>query len=130
MPTVRDDLLPVSWAARHARNLATEACLRWELPQLTGPASLVVSELVSNVVEHAHTMMSLRLSLWDRYLHIAVRDGSAIQPALPQRPAAEQLRGRGLHLVNATAHNWGCLPTDGGKVVWASLLVDGPVQIG
>jgi anti-anti-sigma regulatory factor len=126
LPTVRDDLLPVAGAARHARNLATEACLRWELPHLVGPASLVVSELVSNVVEHAHTMMALRLSLWDRYLHIAVRDGSVIEPGLPDRPTPAQLRGRGLYLVEGTANSWGCLPTEGGKVVWASLLVDAP----
>jgi hypothetical protein len=124
LPTVRDDLLPLAGAARHARNLATEACLRWDLPHLVGPASLVVSELVSNVVEHAHTMMSLRLTLWDRYLYIAVRDGSTIEPGRPGQLSPEQLRGRGLHLVGSTAHSWGCLPTDGGKVVWASLLID------
>jgi hypothetical protein len=33
------------------------------------------------------------------------------------------MRGRGLLLVEATAHSWGWLPTDNGKVVWASLQV-------
>jgi hypothetical protein len=122
VPSITDELLPVSGAARQARNVATDACLRWDLPNLVAPASLIVSELVSNGVDHAHTMMTLRLSLRRRYLNIAVRDGSAAEPTPPGDVPAEAPGGRGLFLVNATAHTWGWLPADGGKVVWASLL--------
>lgn len=122
MPTIAEELLPVRGAASHGRNVATDACLRWEVPDLVPAASLICSELISNVVDHAHTMMTLRLSLSDRYLFIAVRDGSPVEPAAP--PAGRFThRGRGLRIVDATAHGWGCLPTDDGKVVWASLLV-------
>ncbi|HEU4349159.1 MAG TPA: ATP-binding protein [Actinoplanes sp.] len=127
MPTVAEELLPVTGAARHGRDVATETCLRWELPELVAPASLVCSELISNVVDHAHTMMTLRLSLGSMFLFIAVRDGSPTEPvAMPSGPSRE--RGRGLQIVAATAHSWGCVPARGGKVVWASLLQGGPPE--
>lgn len=115
-----DELLPVSGAPRHARDMVTEACVRWSLEPLIGPACLVASELVSNVIDHAGTMMTLRLSLRDRYLHISVRDGSPAEP-----PPASQARpvGSGLALVAAVASYWGSLPTTDGKVVWATLAV-------
>ncbi|MEV4642701.1 ATP-binding protein [Actinoplanes sp. NPDC049548] len=120
LPTISDELLPIKGAARQARNVATDACLRWDLPDLVAPASLIASELVSNVVDHAHTMMTLRMSVRRRYLHIAVRDGSSEPPELrPTTPSASS--GRGLMLVKASAHSWGWLPCEGGKVVWASL---------
>ncbi|WP_430784326.1 ATP-binding protein [Actinoplanes sp. G11-F43] len=121
MPSVSEELLPVSGSARHARDIATEACLRWDLPDLIAPASLVANELVANVVDHAHTMMTLRLSVRDRYLNIAVRDGSP-EPPVARTPApAEVLGGRGLLLVSELAHSWGHLPSKDGKVVWAAI---------
>jgi anti-anti-sigma regulatory factor len=121
LPSISDELLPIGGAARQARNVTTDACLRWDLPHLVAPASLIASELVSNVVDHAHTMMTLRLSLRRRYLNIAVRDGSTDEPVLSGPPSPDSKGGRGLFLVDATAHSWGSLPTDGGKVVWAAL---------
>jgi anti-anti-sigma factor len=102
------------------RNVVTEACLAWGLPELVGPASLVVSELVANAVEHAGTMMTLRIEKRTRRVHLAVRDGSPDPPVL-NRAAGLTERGRGLVLVAAVALHWGWLPTDDGKVVWASL---------
>jgi hypothetical protein len=122
LPSLSDDLLPVAGAPRHARDVATEACLRWDLPDLLGPASLIVSELVSNVIDHAGTMATMRLSLRPRYLTIAVRDGSTAEPVAPQRPVPlEATSGRGMLLIDSVAHSWGWLPLEGGKVVWASL---------
>jgi anti-sigma regulatory factor (Ser/Thr protein kinase)/anti-anti-sigma regulatory factor len=118
-PVLSDELLPVSGAARRARDVATDACLRWDLADMIGPASLIVSELVSNVVDHVHTMMTLRLALRPRYLQIAVRDGSPVEPVRPGHAGSG--RGRGLMLIEATAHSWGWLPSADGKVVWASL---------
>jgi hypothetical protein len=76
------------------------------------------------VVDHAHTMMTLRLSQWRRSFFVAVRDGSTTEPPSEVRlPEPYTVGGRGLYLVDATAHSWGCLPARDGKVVWASLLV-------
>jgi len=121
LPMLSDDLLPIAGAARQARNVATDACVRWGLPELLAPASLIANELVSNVVDHAHTMMTLRVTLRPRYLQIAVRDGVAGEPVLRTLAGTTERRGRGLLLVKATANSWGWLPTQDGKVVWASL---------
>jgi anti-anti-sigma regulatory factor len=121
-PSLSEDLLPIVGAGRRARELVTEACLRWEVPALVSPACTVVTELVNNAVAHAHTMMRLRLSLRGRYLHIAVRDGST-EPPVMRDVAASDLSGRGLALVDAVARSWGSLAIEGGKVVWAVLDV-------
>jgi anti-anti-sigma regulatory factor len=119
---LRTRLEPVADACRRARELAADACERWRLPDLAGPASVVLSELVANVVRHAHTPMDVTLTLRRPYLHIAVRDGSADAP----RPAAvrpDTEGGRGLLLIRELAHRWGSLPTGDGKVVWAMLAL-------
>ena len=119
-PMISDQLLPILGAPRHARDVTTEACARWLLPDLVGPACLIASELVTNAVEHAHTMMTLQLSRRSRYLHISVRDGSPVEPV--QREAgASDLGGRGLKLVGSLAVHWGSMPCREGKVVWATL---------
>ena len=122
VPSISDSLLPVAGAARHARNLATEACVGWGLPELVGPASLVVSELVANAVEHARTMMTVTIARPSRHVHIAVRDGVPREPVLGQSPGLAE-RGRGLMLVENVAAYWGWLPSRDGKVVWAALAV-------
>jgi anti-anti-sigma regulatory factor len=122
---VSEEMLPVGGSSRRGRDVVTDACLRWDLPHLVAPASLVVSELIGNAVDHAGTMMTLRVSQWQRYFFVAVRDGSTAEPPAAVRlPAPYTVGGRGLFLVDATAHSWGCLPARDGKVVWASMLVN------
>jgi anti-anti-sigma regulatory factor len=119
-PSLSEDLLPTVGAGRRARELVTEACLSWDVPALVSPACTVVTELVNNVVAHAHTMMRLRLSLRGRHLQIAVRDGSTELPVARDVPAVA-MSGRGLALVDSVTRSWGSLSIEGGKVVWAVL---------
>ena len=130
MPSLTETLLPVIGAARHARRVVAEACEQWSLPHLTGPASVVTGELVTNAVEHAQTMIDLRLTLGLRSLQVAVRDGSPDEPVRPARASAEPAAPRGLLLVDAMSYRWGSLPAAGGKVVWAILLSRGPTGAG
>jgi anti-anti-sigma regulatory factor len=117
-PTLVDDLLPVVGAARRAREVVTEACVRWDLPHLVGPACIAVSELVNNAVEHAGTMITLRVSLRPRSLLVAVQDGSPRPPVLGGPGPRDATRG--LRLVDAEAATWGHVATTDGKVVWAT----------
>jgi anti-anti-sigma regulatory factor len=121
-PALREFLPPLSGAARYARTVVTEACLRWQLDNLVGPACVVVSELVANAVQHTGTTMTLRLSRRPRYLLISVQDGSEETPrALPLPADDDPGAGRGLALLEEIATHWGWLPTESGKVVWAAL---------
>ncbi|XVU22685.1 STAS domain-containing protein [Actinoplanes sp. CA-054009] len=123
MRSISEVLLPVSGAAKRARDLTTEACRRWRLDQLIAPAGLIAAELVTNAAEHANTMIDLRVTQGRRYLMVAVRDGSTARPVLPPGGSLEPDAPRGLLLVDATALRWGTLPATGGKVVWAALRV-------
>lgn len=120
-PRVRTCLQPVAQACRWARDLAGEACQRWGVPDLTGPARLVLSELVANAVRHAGTPMEVTLVLRRPYLHLAVADGSGAPVRPPRRQPASTEGGRGLLLVREVTQRWGWLPASGGKVVWARL---------
>ena len=122
-PRLRERLQPIPGAARRARDLATEACLRWRLTKLIPPACVIASELVTNAVRHAGTPLRLSLARTARYLHIAVRDEDP-HPAVLQHPSVLATRGRGLLIVQRTALNWGSTPAPTGKVVWATLLAD------
>ncbi|NED58299.1 ATP-binding protein, partial [Micromonospora aurantiaca] len=111
----------VAGACRRARELVTDACGRWNVPELAGPASLVLTELVGNVVRHAGTPMQVTLTLRRPYLRVAVMDGSPAdaRAAASRDPRAEG--GRGLMLVRELTQRWGSTPVGAGKVVWAML---------
>lgn len=121
MLSISDVMLPVTGGARRARDLTTEACTRWNLPHLVGPAGLVASELVANAIVHAGTMIDLRLTLGRRHLIVAVRDGSSEVPVLPPPHSTDPASPRGLLLVDSLVQRWGSLPAHDGKVVWAAL---------
>jgi hypothetical protein len=118
------NLLPAVGAARQARELVTEACARWNVPGMIGPACTVVTELVNNVVAHVGSPMEVVIRLRDRHVNISVRDDSA-EPPLARGPAAPTAPGgRGLMMVAAVTHRWGYTPITGGKAVWAILRIE------
>jgi anti-sigma regulatory factor (Ser/Thr protein kinase) len=120
-PTIaRVRLHPHPTASRRARDFVSRTCLDWGLVQDIGSACLVVSELVTNVVQHAATDMDLSLARHQQMLRVAVRDRSPswLKPQLPDR---EQVRGRGIILVDGFSRAWGVLPAVNGKVAWAVL---------
>lgn len=121
--SVTQDLFPVAGASLAARNIVTETCLRWNVPHVVGSAALIVSELVGNAVDHAHTMMTLQLDLRHPDLRLSVQDGSAAPPVLRRDNSSAAQRGRGLLLVEAVSTTWGYQVDEGGKTVWATIDV-------
>jgi hypothetical protein len=115
------ELEPVVGAARRSRELVTEVCARWERPGLAGLGCIVVTEMVNNVVVHAHTPMTVLLALHGDAMTVAVRDHSATMPRLTGPVAPTAFGGRGLLIIDSAAERWGSLPLDTGKVVWAIL---------
>jgi anti-sigma regulatory factor (Ser/Thr protein kinase)/anti-anti-sigma regulatory factor len=111
-------------ACAEARELTAAACRRWQAAHLVGPATLVVSELVSNAVRHAGAPIEVAVALRGEYLSLSVRDGSRMPPRPVERqPDPRDLAegGWGLHLVDVCATAWGAVDTSDGKVVWAML---------
>lgn len=105
------------------RQLVTDA-----LPGLSNEAkqtvALIVSELVTNCVQHAGTEFQLIVRRDSGQVHIEVTDGSRRQPTL-RHPPPSQPHGRGLQIVELLAHRWGTnsAPAGAGKTVWCSIAV-------
>jgi anti-sigma regulatory factor (Ser/Thr protein kinase) len=84
-------------------------------------AELVVSELVTNALEHGQGEVELRVSLaGDGALRLAVTSGGEGTPTLLERDPG-RIGGVGLHIVDDLADEWGCSPFPGGSTVWAVL---------
>lgn len=122
-PLVVEDLMPVVGAPRHARDLVTEACVRSNLARLIPAATVIISELVSNVIDHAHTVMTVEVALRPALLYLAVHDGSSAPPVLRRGDDVSSRDGRGLHLVAAFSTEWGHIAEGSGKAVWATVAV-------
>ncbi|GIE87749.1 ATP-binding protein [Actinoplanes regularis] len=118
---VRARLRPVPEACRQVRQLVDQACARWHHSEFAATAALIATELVANVVRHAHTTMEFTLNHGDGRVTMAVRDGSRRMPETLD-PGYADAGGRGLRLVNELSAAWGVLPVSDGKVVWTRLV--------
>jgi anti-anti-sigma regulatory factor len=119
---IRVRLRPVPDACRQVRQLVNQACSAWHRREAASTVSLVATELVANVVRHAHTTMEFTLGLRDGRMWLTVRDGSRRLPR-PADPSVRDAGGRGLRLVRELTDAWGVLPVFDGKVVWTQLGV-------
>ncbi|KWW98769.1 Response regulator receiver [Carbonactinospora thermoautotrophica] len=107
-------------ALHAAREQARLAATTAGLPEQTEAAALLLSELAANALRHAGGLAHVRLLCQPRMLRIEVTDPDPT-PAELIRPAPDAEHGRGLHLVAALAHTWGCDRHEHGKTVWCEL---------
>ena len=122
---VRLDLQPEVMAPSAARTFVGDTVLAWGLRELLHPARAIISELVTNAVQHARTPFTVTASRrWD-LLHLAVEDGDPVLPSkvkpVHREDAPLDVRGIGLGIVARSANAWGATPTAAGKVIWATL---------
>ncbi|GAA4931435.1 ATP-binding protein [Actinoplanes utahensis] len=119
-------LWPEAEAPSLARDLVSDACLSWGLVRLLHPSRLVMSELVTNAVEHAGTEIRVTVTRRGNGLQLAVADGNPslpriVRPSRPRPGVPLDERGSGLRTVERTAARWGAVPAETGKVVWATV---------
>lgn len=103
---------PDPYSARAARSFVAEA-----LPAECDPGDIVLaaSELATNVIRHAHTPFTVRLTGDDRRVRLEVWDSSSLLPVIGDM-SEEQ---RGLRMIEAIADDWGIEAAEEGKVIWA-----------
>jgi hypothetical protein len=115
-------------APRLARRFVTQMLEGWDRSDLVGDAAVVVAELASNAVSHAHSDFTVGLSRLGSAVRLEVRDSSTVEPT-SRESAAMAERGRGLQLIAAIARRWGYELVAGGKVVWAELDGDARIDV-
>jgi anti-sigma regulatory factor (Ser/Thr protein kinase) len=90
-----------------------------------GDAVLVVSELLSNAIRHAHPLPGASLQVaWavaDDWVEVAVSDGGSHTRPQPANASLSSLGGRGLDIVEFLCRRWGVRTDDAGLTVWAVL---------
>jgi anti-sigma regulatory factor (Ser/Thr protein kinase) len=124
------ELGAVPMPARLGRALTAELCRRCGMTELIPTAELVVSELVTNAVEHAAAgghdrdgrRITLTVSVTRRGVSIEVSDPDPHGPAVRVAEPWDE-GGRGTFLVAAHSSSWGWRPRPGGKSVWAELAL-------
>ncbi|MCZ4126048.1 ATP-binding protein [Streptomyces sp. H39-S7] len=112
----------------HARHMLEDVLTVWGLPELTEPAVLVISELMTNAVVHGRVpgrRVETRVIRLADGVRIEVHDANAKRPEMRQASEDDE-RGRGLALVQElTGGCWGVNTRQGvGKRVWAQLAAD------
>ena len=134
MGEASDDEIVLRWS-RHPRQIGLAraelrtALMSWSLASLADSAALVLSELLTNAVQHARVPsgreIETRFVRLTRGVRIEVHDASPLWPVQHQ-PADDACDGRGLLLVAALADSWGFGERRGpGKVVWAECVQNG-----
>ncbi|MFI8944141.1 ATP-binding protein [Streptomyces syringium] len=100
----------------------TAAFLRhWAVPApLIHDVVVVVSELVTNAIQHGRGTVRLRIRHTGDELRVEVTDDNAA-PARMRAAGDEDVCGRGLSLVAALVHEWGV--GEDGRTTWATVRV-------
>ena len=104
-------------APSYARRWMAEQCSTWGCDDLADTASLIVSELVTNVFLHAGTECMIEAAYAHPELTVIVSDGHVAE-VYPQDLGLGSEQGRGLAIVATLADTWGVEYQDDDKSVW------------
>jgi hypothetical protein len=112
-------------APARARHLVVDALKGSPLVELTEPAVLVVSELVTNALRYTSGRLDLDVWCGPTFVQLGVADDAPGDP-VTQPPARFRAGGRGLPLIDAIV-SWRAIDHDAaGKTIWCQLDVEGP----
>lgn len=113
-------------AVREARRWTANVLSMWRISHTTiEDVVLLMGELATNAVRHAHSEFVVAVSMSDQLLRGSVADDSPDMPTL-RPPSITAVDGRGLQLVRSLSAAWGVEKDQGesgsGKAVWFELL--------
>jgi len=110
---------PENTSAAQARVFVASQLNAHELPYLIDNVELVVSELVTNVLVHAHSAVSVTLEELPFCVRLTVHNGSS-SPAMVKNARSTDEGGRGRLVIDRCSADWGIdTATNGDKSVWA-----------
>lgn len=110
--------IPTRSATTGARRFIIDALRSWDLEALAGDASIVISELAANAVQHAASAFRVTVRRDGSKVRIAVEDADTAEPKARER-AIDGNGGFGMMLVRGLASTSGLHVTPDGKTVWA-----------
>lgn len=116
-------------SAAIARRLVRTALAAWGLEDRVDDATVVITELVSNAVDHGQLSL-IRVIVsrpTEKWLRLGVVDRSKAVPMMRTDSNGDQLRGRGLVIVNSLTERWGTDLYRWGKQVWGEMRVEDAV---
>jgi anti-sigma regulatory factor (Ser/Thr protein kinase) len=121
--------------APQARRFVAETLGGWALPDLVPDTQLIVSELITNAVQHALDPVPADRGDYPVWLGIFLHPGDLVcavtdpspTPPRPRDASDDAMGGRGLALISALSRTWSWQPTPPrGKTVWATLPLAAP----
>jgi hypothetical protein len=113
--------LPAATSSVRVARAFVRDCLKDVLDADRDAAELIVSELVTNAVQHGSGEIELQIRVQDDSVFIAVDDDDPKAPVL-RRVDVDSARGRGVFIVDHLARRWGTTVKQGdGKSVWAEI---------
>ncbi|MFI0721368.1 ATP-binding protein [Streptomyces sp. NPDC021224] len=132
-PPGAEDTVAHRWAQTpacvgQARQVLREALGQWGLAHLADDSAIVLSELLTNAIVHSDNPDGTVRTCFRRLpgkagVRIEVLDAdSGRLPRIPDPASGEDLRGRGLRLVElCTSQRWGIVLGATGKSVWGEV---------
>lgn len=110
-------------AASTAREVLRGLLLAWGHDRQADDAAVVVSELVTNAVQHAgeHGQLQLALRVTGDVLRLELADGSSQRPVTREVVDSDE-GGRGMRIVDELTARWGVDVNGAGKRVWVELV--------
>ncbi|WP_243060132.1 ATP-binding protein [Nocardioides sp. SR21] len=117
-----ETLDPAALSAHTARSIVGDVCASADMPaDTTDTALLLVSEVVTNAVNHGRGRPVLDVQVAPDRLSVSVSDSAPGAPEVRRDNPLLADGGRGMLLVETLASRWGIDRRPGGKRVWFEL---------
>jgi anti-sigma regulatory factor (Ser/Thr protein kinase) len=117
-------LLPLAQAVAVARDWSRETLSTWKLGELADEVAQIVSELVTNSIEHADTARIRALLMrTPGTIFVNVADDDTLNLPACKQAGPDDICGRGLAIVEALSDRWGVTVAEEGKSVWCEVTL-------
>ena len=95
----------------------------WHVYHRRADVLLLLSELVNNAIHHCHSAVEVVVAQLAGAIRVEVFDDDAGNPPVLKETDSGRERGRGLHLVDAVADQWGYREIPPRKAVWFDVSI-------